>query len=369
MAFPSLLPFRPPTTSNSVSSTPEQLSHAQSVMNFLQRAKNMLDCPVPSPSITTQTYTRSIVTDNLTRAPIKNQRHQQQSSGRDDMAGLPSNSRGKSHQSSSLTKRMEKSFTSSMASSLPSVPNKTPSVPTSPPKRNSMGSSHHGDIVRLPHGQARAPESLLAYAYGPSRFYSSLTGTKTSSSGRNSHDGTSGRRDSGCQRNSLDEKKAEPVVVIDEDEGEHAQNNSRRQKRLNEASRESRKVPPDSSKQVADGKREGRDSGVSFEHQKKADCIVSLLREKIPSLQNLKAHPPRSPLKLKRSGNKEREDTKTAPAAPVYVSAGEPTGCTGMCSPQKGGYRIENNLIILGVPHPLLKLCVWPALYNIMLHT
>ena len=137
--------------------------------------------------------------------------------------------------------------------------------------------------------------------------------------------------------------------------------------RLNETSRESRKVPPDSSKQVADGKMEGRDSGVSFEHQKKTDCIVSPLREKIPPLQNLKAHPPRSPLKLKRPGNKEREETKTAPAAPVYLSAGEPTGCTGMCLPQKGGYRKDNKLIILGVPHSLLNLCVCPALYYALL--
>ena len=81
-----------------------------------------------------------------------------------------------------------------------------------------MGSSHHSGIIRLPHGLARCPGSLLANAYGPSGFYSSPTGTKTSSR-RNSHDGASGRRDSGRQRNSLDEKKAEPVIVIEVDEG------------------------------------------------------------------------------------------------------------------------------------------------------
>ena len=323
MVPPNLIP---PTTTNSVFSAPGQMSTAQNVVNLLQCCRNAL---VSSPSITTQGYTRSIiVNDNLARAPIKSQCHQQQSSGRDDMAGLPSNSWGKSHQPSFLTNRTEGSFAPSMASSLPSVPNKAPSVPKSPPKRNSMESSHRSDIMRLPHGLSRPPGSLLADAYSPSGFYSSPTRTKTSS-GRNSHDGASGRRGSGCQRNALDERKAEPVVVIDEDEGEHAQDNSRHQMRSNETSRESRKVPPDSSKQVADGKREDRDSGVSLEHQKKADCIMSPLQEKIPSLQNLKAHPLRSPLKLKRLGNKEREDTKTAPAAPVYVSAGEPTGRAG----------------------------------------
>ena len=194
-----------------------------------------------------------------------------------------------------------------------------------------MGSSHHSDIVRLPHSSlSRPPGSLLADAYSPSGFYSSPTGTKTACI-RNPSDGASGRGGGGRQRNSLDEKKkAEPVVVIDEDEGEHARDNARCQVRSNETSRESRKAPPDSSKQVTDGKREGRDSGLSFEHQRNTDRIESPLQEKIPSLQNLKAPPQRSPLKLKRQGNKVREDTKTAPAAPVYVSAGRPTGSTGM---------------------------------------
>ena len=78
-----------------------------------------------------------------------------------------------------------------------------------------MGSSHH---KKLPHGQARPPGSLLADTYSSSGFYSSPTETKTSRV-RNSHDGASGRRDNGRQRNSLDEKKAEPVVVIEVDEG------------------------------------------------------------------------------------------------------------------------------------------------------
>ena len=129
------------------------------------------------------------------------------------------------------------------------------------------------------------------------------------------------------------------MVVIDEDEREHAQDNSRHQTRPSKASRESRRGPPDVSERVVDGKA----ADVSYDcqtgargGQRNSERSSSL---SIPPLQELKEEvqssvTKSSPLKLgrpqdaKRSSNKEREDARTA--APVYVSAGETTDSTGM---------------------------------------
>ena len=261
------------------------------------------------------------------------------------MAGVCS-SRSKSHQSSSLTNPTERSFVPSMASSLPSAPNKAPSsVRTSPSaKRNSVGScTHHGhsDIKRLPLGTAgRPPGSLLADLYNLGGFQSSPA---TMSSGRNSYDGSGDQRDSGRHRNSPDKKKAEPVVVIDEDEGGDSSRNQTRSS-TGKASREPKETPHDVSEQVS-----GASSCGGYQNQneskgggqRKAEPSPSLA---IPPLKELKEVRPSvtksSPLKLnksrdtRRSGNKERkEDTQAVSrgvaAAPVYVSAGETPDSTG----------------------------------------
>ena len=262
------------------------------------------------------------------------------------MTGMCS-SRSKSHQSSSLTNPTERSFVPSMASSLPSAPNKAPSsVCTSPSaKRNSVGSrSHHGhsDIKRLPLGTAgRPPGSLLADLYNLGGFQSSPA---TMSSGRNSYDGSGDQRDSGRHRNSPDKKKAEAVVVIDEDEGG---DNSRHQTRSStgKASRELRETPHDVSERVVGGTPSGASScGCQNQNepkgggQRKAEPSPSLSIPPLKELEEVRSSVTKSsPLKLnksrdtRRSGSKERkEDTQMVSrgvaAAPVYVSAGETPG-------------------------------------------
>ena len=336
MAPPSLIPLTPPTAS--ASNALGQMSNTSYVVNFLQCVKSVLQSPISSPSITTQEYPRSVANDNLVRTPIKTQRQQQQSSNIYHVAGAPLKSNP--HQSSSLTSRTGISSIPrpSMDSSLPSLPSKAPSVRISPPnKRNSVG-THHNDIKRLPHA-SRPPGSLLADAYSPSGFYSSSpTKPKTSPSQRSYCDVAGGMRGNDHQRNLLDKKEAEPVVVIDEDEREHVQDNLRHQTRPSKASRELRKTPPEVSGQVAARK----PSGVSFECQTgngepRKDVSLS-----IPPLHDLKVQSPRtksSPLKLKKSQEAKRPDSKekddsrtmsTSVAAPVYISAGESTDNTGI---------------------------------------
>ena len=195
----------------------------------------------------------------------------------------------------------------------------------------------------------RPPGSLLADAYSPSGCHSSPTKPKASSNGQSARDG--GRRGNGRQRNSLGDKKTEPVVVIDVDEGEQAQDSSRHQTKPSEASREWRKTQLGASEQVADGCHEGQSTvehqNQSKGEQRRTDSNSSSLKESIPSLQDLKAQvSPRtnSPLKLKKSrepqrpGYIEKEDTKTVSitgqstaAVPrgTCRSTGEPTGSTG----------------------------------------
>ena len=261
------------------------------------------------------------------------------------MTGMCS-SRSKSHQSSSLTNPTERSFVPSMASSLPSAPNKAPSsVCTSPSaKRNSVGSrSHHGhsDIKRLPLGTAgRPPGSLLADAYGLDRFQSIPAATKACCGGSSfcDYDDSSSQREGGRHGNSLNEKKkAELIVVIDEDEGEQSRDKSRHQTRRGKSNafREPRETPPDMSEGVVGGIPSG--ASYSYQNEPKGGQRNPLLKE----LKEVRSSMTKSsPLTLNkfqdamRSGSKERkEDTQTASrgvaAAPVHVSAGETPDSTG----------------------------------------
>jgi hypothetical protein len=170
-----------------------------------------------------------------------------------------------------------------------------------------------------------------------------------------SRDGAGGRRDSGHQRNSPEKKRAEPVIVIDEDEvGEQARDNSRHQTRLgkSKASREPRKTSPYVSEGVVGGTPSAGASSYDYQQnepnggRRKTEPTRSSLS--IPPLRELKdgqssSVTKTSPLKLsksqdaRRSGGKEREreGTQTASrsvaAAPVYVSAGETPDSTGKC--------------------------------------
>ena len=152
---------------------------------------------------------------------------------------------------------------------------------------------------------------------------------------RNSHNSAGGRRDSGRQRSSLGEKKAEPVVVIDEDEGEQkAQGHPRHQMRPNASdvhvSRELRKVSPDVRERVViDGKSSGVLCDYQSEPQRGQRKTEPNSSSSIPPLQELKkeqsSKAKRSPLKLnksqstRRSGSKEREvSTSTAASTGMY---------------------------------------------------
>ena len=342
MVLSSLVPL---TTTNSAPNPPGQVSDAQNVINFLHCVKDAFQSPISSPSITTQEYPRPLANENLVRAPIKSQRQQQQSSGRDHVTGAPPKSNP--HQSSSLMGRTEMSFAPSMDCTLPLVQNKAPSVRTSPPnKRNSIG-SYHSDIKRLPQGLSRTPGSLLADAYSPSGFCnSSPTKPNTSPSQQSScdvaggnHDVAGGRRrGNGCQRNLLDKKQVESVVVIDEEEGERLKDNSRHQTKPSKGSRDSQKAPSDVSELhvVSCG------NGTLFESQAGSGEHRGNTSLSIPPYHDLKEQSPRSKMKLKktqeakRPGYKEKVDSNavfisSAPAAPpVYVDAGEPTDSTGM---------------------------------------
>ena len=248
-------------------------------------------------------------------------------------------SRSKSHQSSSITNPTERSFVPSMASSLPSAPNIAPSsVRTSPSsKRSSVGScTHHGysDIKRLPLGTAgRPPGSLLADLYSLDRFQSIPAATKACCGGSSfcDYDDSSSQRDGGRYGNSLNEKKkAEPVVVIDEDEGEQSRDKSRHQTRRGKsnASREPRETPPDVSEGVVGGILSG--ASYNYQNEPKGGQRNPLLKELKEVRSSMTKSSPVTPNKFqdaRRSGSKERkEDTQTASrgvAAPVYVSAGE----------------------------------------------
>jgi hypothetical protein len=157
--------------------------------------------------------------------------------------------------------------------------------------------------------------------------------------------------------------KAEPVVVIDEDQvREQARNNSRHQTRPGK-SKASRKTSSDVSERVVDGIPSAGASSYDCQNQnepngyrRKIEPTRSSLS--IPPLQELKEEQSSSvtktsPLKLsksqdaRRSGGKEREreGTQTASrsvaAAPVYVSAGETPDSTGKCVSsyhKMGGY-------------------------------
>ena len=291
------------------------------LVKVLHQAKNALshqDSPVSSPSVTTLKYTGSFANDKLTRAPLKSQHREEQSSDKDPHPRGVS-SKSNPHQSSFLTRRTEVSFAPSMSSSLPSVA-------TSPPKKNTT-CCNQGNVKKLPQA-ARAPGSLLADLYnsgGLTRPPGSLLsdaysggfgGLEEAPTKGNPLDMTGGRRGNGRQKNTLGETKNESVVVIDvDDEEEQAHNtcSSRRQEKSSvmSTSPRTKKTWPGGGQQVVDdGKEEraGRESDALSEFQsqvrRETDSGPSISMPQIPPLQPLNVQTTktnRSPLKLKKS--------------------------------------------------------------------